>query len=648
LADTALQPSGDGSQLTGILKPDDLNHVTVEQANNATHAVDSQTAWRADTAIAVESLSGHNVSELTNDTGFLSDASAFATSAQGALADTALQDASAFATAAQGALVDAFVNGTTMVEGSNYADYANHATPGSPLESEIAGKATSEQGAKADSALQPRTLIHGLLAHWNLNETSGPRRDSHGSYDLIENGSVGYASGNLGNAASFDGVASYLSAPSFSYESGSSLSVSSWFNVRSHNAYSGIVTMWGPWIGDAQGPFMLGLIGGAIEVDFTDVSLSGEGSAHITDLPHTISVGSWYHLIFSWDETSKTAKIYLNGALVSTFVSEHSLKSGTNSMLQIGASESASTGILDGLVDSVSIWNRALTDIEVTSLFNSGAGLDYNNFSLDFGPLATQAEIESGIVSSARAMSPLRVKQAVTAFVTDKLSQADGDARYVIAKATPFVYGPSQMLPVLVAGGSAVLFNPSLSGFGQAQVHVQGPGVAGDAGKFRFGNALLSEQSSGADHSSWVKCLVFFGAGNNTVSGTELRFGIATTTENSTLSAPGILVVIGSGTDASSLRIHNGTSESSVAFTFPGSCGVTNNIAIQWDGNSVLKFGTVSALSGAFTQYATLSSAFFEYLPWTNEVGVYCLAPSTGNTGSFSFLGVRQYPSLMF
>jgi len=158
LADTALQPAGDGSQLTGVLKPGDLNNITVNQANNATHAVDSQTAWRADTAIAVESLSGHNVSELTNDTGFLSDASAFATAAQGALADTALQDASAFATAAQGTLVDAFVSGTTMVEGSNYADYANHATPGSPLETEIAGKATSEQGAKADTAVQPADL----------------------------------------------------------------------------------------------------------------------------------------------------------------------------------------------------------------------------------------------------------------------------------------------------------------------------------------------------------------------------------------------------------------------------------------------------------------------------------------------------------
>tara|TARA_R110000772_G_scaffold55075_3_gene125685 strand:+ start:488 stop:1642 length:1155 start_codon:yes stop_codon:yes gene_type:complete len=88
----------------------------------------------------------------------LQDASAFATSAQGALADTALQNALAFATAAQGATADTATQpgdlGTAAAQNSSaFATAAQGATADTALQN-AAAFATASQGALADTALQ--------------------------------------------------------------------------------------------------------------------------------------------------------------------------------------------------------------------------------------------------------------------------------------------------------------------------------------------------------------------------------------------------------------------------------------------------------------------------------------------------------------
>jgi hypothetical protein len=90
----------------------------------------------------------------------LQDATAFATSAQGALADTALQDATAFATAAQGVTADAALPAANVSTfGATLIDDADAATARTTLELGTAAitasgdYATAAQGVTADAAL---------------------------------------------------------------------------------------------------------------------------------------------------------------------------------------------------------------------------------------------------------------------------------------------------------------------------------------------------------------------------------------------------------------------------------------------------------------------------------------------------------------
>jgi len=67
--DTALQPNGDGSNLTGVLTSL-AGHYVSELANNAGYLNDIS-SLTAGAAGVVTSLNGHNVSELANDAGYL-------------------------------------------------------------------------------------------------------------------------------------------------------------------------------------------------------------------------------------------------------------------------------------------------------------------------------------------------------------------------------------------------------------------------------------------------------------------------------------------------------------------------------------------------------------------------------------------------
>jgi len=91
---------------------------------------------------------------------------------------------------------------------------------------------------------------------------------------------------------------------------------------------------------------------------------------------------TWYYVVAVVDRSGTgKVRLYVNGVEESSYSSQPDVSSDTVSVTadaRIGmGSYSLDTNGMDGLIDEVGLWNRALTSTEITSLYNSGSGLQY-------------------------------------------------------------------------------------------------------------------------------------------------------------------------------------------------------------------------------------------------------------------------------
>jgi uncharacterized protein (TIGR02145 family) len=224
---------------------------------------------------------------------------------------------------------------------------------------------------------------NGLVGWWpfngNANDESG--NGNHGTVNGATLTSDRY--GNAGRAYSFNGTSNAISIP---HSSVISLSVPStmsfWFRIPSYpqdgkehyffSKFSG-----GPGAG-MKGIHMAISNWGNSNVLFIryrngEISEWGQIGLPYSFLP---AAGNWFHLVFSCDDVSNRA--YVNGLLVNT--SSPTTIMGSNSAnLLIGNGQiwdESSTAGFQGILDDIAIWNRALTQSEITKMYQ--AGLQYS------------------------------------------------------------------------------------------------------------------------------------------------------------------------------------------------------------------------------------------------------------------------------
>jgi len=92
-------------------------------------------------------------------------------------------------------------------------------------------------------------------------------------------------------------------------------------------------------------------------------------------------VGSWTHLVATYDGNNLNTgmKIYINGSEASVTRSSGGTYAGsTDSGLSFEIGRYLKTAsYANAQIDEVGVWNREITSSEVTSLYNSGDGLQY-------------------------------------------------------------------------------------------------------------------------------------------------------------------------------------------------------------------------------------------------------------------------------
>lgn len=212
---------------------------------------------------------------------------------------------------------------------------------------------------------------------------SGTRADSHGSNNLTDNNTVTYATGKINNAGQFASANSEYLSISDASQSGlditGDMSVQTWFYITSAptsgNEYTIVSKTSG---GSSAYAIRYFNNGGTLQL----ASFLYDSSAPTTNVNYnknvTLSTSTWHHIVFTFKASTSTVEYFVDGSSIGT-VTDLAVNDINNSTgaFNIGACFEGANRFMNGLIDELGIWSRAITSTEVTALYNSGNGLNY-------------------------------------------------------------------------------------------------------------------------------------------------------------------------------------------------------------------------------------------------------------------------------
>ena len=213
-------------------------------------------------------------------------------------------------------------------------------------------------GGASSAVAQCLVPPEGLVSWWSGN---GSTIDGQGSNDGVLQGGAGYTSGHVVQAFQFGGDGDYVVAPDAGLPSGGeSRSIEFWMQTIETRQR----TILGYRTGDAS---QAGL---ALRIGLQ------EGRVMVTQLGDTIrsstpiNDGAFHHVAIVVEGESETVTIYLDGVLDQTAT----LRSDTqlSGRFIIGADEQAQ-GSIEGVVDELSVYNRALPAADIEAIVRVGA-----------------------------------------------------------------------------------------------------------------------------------------------------------------------------------------------------------------------------------------------------------------------------------
>jgi hypothetical protein len=224
------------------------------------------------------------------------------------------------------------------------------------------------------------TLSDGLVGYWNFDTGAGgstvydmSTSTNHGAMVNMDP-ATDWVDGKVGSGAmDFDGSNEYVNiSDSTTWDFlGQNRTVSVWVNIDNYDSQgSGIVSrLSGSPINQSGWTLAVEIGTGKVEI-FTG---STAGGAFVAKSTGGISLDTWYHLLFTKD-SSENYQIYING--IADGSGTYSLVDNDLPLVFGDAYSSSSNNVwnLDGAVDEVRIYNRALSQEEITRLYKLTAG----------------------------------------------------------------------------------------------------------------------------------------------------------------------------------------------------------------------------------------------------------------------------------
>lgn len=110
---------------------------------------------------------------------------------------------------------------------------------------------------------------------------------------------------------------------------------------------------------------------------------SSNGNTYACNANYSLSTGQWYLLTFVFDAPERDVKFYVDGdEKTITVIHNTGAPTGFSDFgddIRIGCRDVRGSydSFFDAKLDELAVWNRALTEQEITDLYNAGNGLFY-------------------------------------------------------------------------------------------------------------------------------------------------------------------------------------------------------------------------------------------------------------------------------
>ncbi|MEP9390257.1 FG-GAP-like repeat-containing protein [Mesorhizobium sp. KR9-304] len=199
------------------------------------------------------------------------------------------------------------------------------------------------------------SLPSGLIAQWSADGTT---EDAAGDNDGVLQNGASFAAGKFGQAFSFDGIDDSFSAPSTGLPTGNSdRTLSLWMKADAFGSGESFLAGYGNF-GSGGQTYALGTSGDTLFFSQWGNAVFGP----------SLEAGQWYHVAVT--NVGNSVTLYLDGVAVATGTMSINTPAGTDFLA--GARPQISIpGLLQGEVDDIQVYDRALTAEEIQSIHHN-------------------------------------------------------------------------------------------------------------------------------------------------------------------------------------------------------------------------------------------------------------------------------------
>ncbi|MFN7161311.1 MAG: LamG-like jellyroll fold domain-containing protein [Candidatus Gracilibacteria bacterium] len=219
-----------------------------------------------------------------------------------------------------------------------------------------------------------------MVSWWKAEGNAADSSD--GNSGTLMNGTT-FGPGKIGQGFSFDGVNDYITIPDAANQTpstnlpplNSKITLSAWVNPSTLSGHRSIITKYSSNI--SQSSWYLEIAdGGGLSFGVYQDSSTYRG---VTTPAGTLTANTWQHVTGVFSSVDQSLTVYVNGVVQSVTVAGGTVTSIADSSAPvfIGAITPGSGVISDywsGSIDDVRFFNRALTQTEVTNIYNEAAG----------------------------------------------------------------------------------------------------------------------------------------------------------------------------------------------------------------------------------------------------------------------------------